>query len=114
MLSHSTYLIVHLAGLLLLALSIGGLVMPSAADRAKMLKILHGVGLFLLLLGGFGMLARLGIGWPFPAWLFVKLALWFVMGAFPVFQKKLSGNADLWVAVLLIMTAIAMGVAKPF
>ena len=115
--SHSTYLIVHLAGLLLLALSIGGMVVQkssSGSPDGKQMKVLHGVGLFLLLLGGFGMLARLSIGWPFPVWIFIKLAIWLAMGAFPVFLPKLKAGSAWIVAILLILTAIAMGVVKPF
>ena len=111
---HSTYLILHLTGLLFLALAIGGLVISKTSDNAKTLKILHGVGLFLLLLGGFGMLARLSIGWPFPVWIFVKLFTWFVLGAFPAYQGKLKGNSDLIFAIILILTSIVMGVIKPF
>jgi len=112
--SHSTYLILHLTGFLFLALSIGGFVTSQASDRAKSLKILHGIGMFLLLLGGFGMLARLSIGWPFPVWTFIKLFIWLLMGGFPSYQSKLKGNSDLIFATLLILTALAMGVVKPF
>ncbi len=48
-----------------------------------MVAMLHGTGAFLMLLGGFGMLARLGFmhGANFPGWLWVKLLVWSVLVA---------------------------------
>lgn len=46
----------------------------------KMIAITHGIGLFLILLGGFGMLARLGIIWPWPGWIVAKFIIWLAYG----------------------------------
>ncbi|MBK9066652.1 MAG: hypothetical protein IPL76_07165 [Gemmatimonadetes bacterium] len=45
----------------------------------KLLSALHGTAAFLVLLGGFGLLARLKVQWPFPSWVFIKLGIWIVL-----------------------------------
>jgi uncharacterized membrane protein YqgA involved in biofilm formation len=59
----------------------GGTRQTNAARR--LLVSLHGLGVLLILVGGFGMLARLGFrhGAMFPGWLLVKLAVWVVIAA---------------------------------
>lgn len=79
----------------------------------KRLGIAHGVGLFLVLLGGFGMLARLGLG--LTGWVNVKLAIWLVVGGLIVLRK--SPAAASWgVALVPLLAALAGYVAytKPF
>src|SRR5688572_31629681 len=85
MISHQFYNVVHIVGLVLLMAALGGItltaeatdVRPSARPR-RLVLVLHGVGAFLVLLGGFGMLARLGIvqGSTWPGWVWVKMGVW--------------------------------------
>lgn len=90
MLSHSFYNLVHVIGIILAMLALGGASILAMATPAgatprptrRLLAILHGIGVFLVLLGGFGMLARLGITQGgFPGWIWVKLAVWAVVAA---------------------------------
>ncbi len=85
--SHQFYNLVHIIGLVLIMSALGGAAtrgmtggIEPRPDR-RMLAILHGIGAFLILLGGFGMLARLGFmhGANFPGWLWVKLLVWGVL-----------------------------------
>jgi hypothetical protein len=79
----------------------------------KRLGIAHGVGLFLVLLGGFGMLARLGLG--LTGWVNVKLAIWLLVGGLIALRK--SPAAASWgVALVPLLAALAAYVAytKPF
>ena len=116
------YKIVHLVGLILLFQSLGAStfsrMLPGETDgkSGKMLTIMHGIGLFLLLLGGFGMLARLEIGFPFPVWTWVKLIIWIVLGAAPILVKKRTETARTWWTVILLLGVVAayMGLYKPF
>ena len=82
------YKVIHLIGLICLFTGIGGFLTYGFdhAPRVKMVGILHGVGLLLLLISGFGMTAKLGIG--FPVWVILKLVLWLVLGALLAFAKK--------------------------
>jgi hypothetical protein len=88
--SHQFYNVVHVVGIVLLMSALGGAAvraMGNPADASpstrRILAILHGVGAFVVLLGGFGMLARLGLagGSRFPGWLWVKLVIWAALAA---------------------------------
>lgn len=81
-----SYRAIHLVAIMLLFLSFGGLAMVVAAGgtrasnpNRKLLAALHGTAAFLVLLGGFGMLARLGLMGGFPGWVWLKLTVWLVL-----------------------------------
>ena len=88
----------------------------SVEGHKKMISILHGIGVFLLLLGGFGMLARLGIGFPWPGWLWVKLVIWFAFAGSTVMIRKSGAMAKQWTIVAGVLVALAaiMAILKPF
>lgn len=89
MISYQVYKLVHLLGVLMLFLSFGGLILQAinGGDRnhpwRKLLMITHGIGILLALVGGFGLLARIGIIWPWPGWAVTKMAIWVVLTALP-------------------------------
>jgi len=83
-------------------------------DRPKLLSIFHGVGLVLLLVAGFGMLARLGIMWPWPGWVIVKVVLFAILGGFPALSRRFDAGLGWWIAIILILLAAWTGVMKPF
>jgi hypothetical protein len=87
MFSHSFYNVVHIVGIVLVMSALGGVALHALnggtrhTNQARaLLAALHGTGALLILVGGFGMLARLGFrhGATFPGWLWVKLAVWIV------------------------------------
>lgn len=82
------YKVIHLVGILFLFAGIGGFLTYGFdhAPRVKMVGMLHGIGLLLVLISGFGMSAKLGIG--FPVWMILKLAIWLVLGALLAFAKR--------------------------
>lgn len=87
MISYSVYKVLHLAAIMLLFASFGGLALYVAAGgtraanpNRKLVAALHGTAAFLVLLGGFGLLARLGIvQGGFPLWVWIKLAIWVLL-----------------------------------
>jgi hypothetical protein len=82
----------------------------------KPVAITHGIGLFLVLLGGFGMLARLGIHWPWPGWVLVKVVIWIILGALgAVAARKTTLAQPLW-WMTIVLGGLAAYVAgnKPF
>ncbi len=90
MISHSTYLVIHLLGILLVFVSLGGVALHALNGGTKQdngarkwVAVMHGLGTVFILLGGFGMLARLGIvqGGAFPGWVWAKLVILIVLGA---------------------------------
>ena len=90
MFPHQFYNVVHIVGIVLVMSALGGTAVHAVSGGTKQTNqarglqaALHGVGVLLILVGGFGMLARLGFrhGAMFPGWLLVKLAVWLVAAA---------------------------------
>lgn len=124
MLSHSVYNIVHIVGIILAMLALGGAAILAIATPAgatprptrRLLAILHGIGVFLVLLGGFGMLARLGITHSgFPGWIWVKLAVWVVVAAALFLPRRNPALAKPLLFALPILGGLAayMAIYKP-
>ena len=82
----------------------------------KFIAIGHGLGLFMLLLGGFGMLARLGIVREMPTWVIIKIVIWLVIGAILApMKRKPQWSGWLWAVVLILVSAAAWtALFKPF
>lgn len=98
------YKYIHYLGIFFLLTGFGGLIFAEK-EKLKLATISHGVGLLLILLGGFGMQARTHIG--FPAWFTVKLVIWLVLGALVVAMKKqLMPPAASWLLVI-VLSAVA-------
>lgn len=117
------YKIIHFAGVFLLMISLGAVIayVGSGGEKKdfawrKTVAISHGVGLLLALLGGFGMLARLGIHWPWPGWVWGKFIIWLILGAMIAlaYRRILSGAMQWWTVVILGIIAAYLGGMKPF
>lgn len=113
MISYSVYKIVHIAGIMLLFLSLGGLILAAsenlklAKNSKKLWMIMHGVSLFVVLLGGFGLLARLGIVGGFPTWVWVKLIIWLALGGLVTLILKKPSFAKIFLSVVLMLGILA-------
>ena len=124
MISLNVYKLIHIFGILLVFTSWGGLVLHALNDGSKvtnagrrLVSSSFGIGLFLILLGGFGMLARLGIvQGGLPGWIWFKLGIWVVIGGlFALPYRKADAARVLWLlgpAVALL--AAWAGLYKPF
>lgn len=90
--SYSFYKVLHFVGLFLLFSGLGARLTIFALQKQGTSKIktlsgiFHGVGLILTLVGGFGLLARLQVG--FPMWIYAKLAIWLILGFITIFPKR--------------------------
>ncbi len=122
MLSYPVYKLIHLLGIFMTFVSLGGVLLYVLNNGTKVdnrcrktVAITHGIGLFFVLLGGFGMLARLQIHWPWPGWVIVKAIIWVVLGGFNVVVYRLGsrGQALWYILILLGVLAAYMGVMKP-
>ncbi len=117
---YAFYKLVHLTGILLVFLSLGGLLTHAINSGEpdhpwrKGAVISHGVGMALALLGGFGALAKLGMHWN--GWIITKIAIWVIIGALPTLLRRKPGAAKpLWIGLLaLAITAAALALFKPF
>ncbi|NND70723.1 MAG: hypothetical protein HKN43_04010 [Rhodothermales bacterium] len=119
--SATVYKLIHLVGIFAVLIAVGGICFHAAVGGAKsnekhrLATLLHGVGLFLVLLGGFGMLAKLSISVA-SGWVLVKLAIWIAIGALVAIPYRKPDQA-INVAMLTLLLAIVAGVLalyKPF
>jgi uncharacterized membrane protein SirB2 len=111
------YHIIHLIAVMALFAGTGAAL--AAADHGATRKfgaILRGVALLLLLVTGFGLLAKMGIMASMPLWVWLKLAIWMIAALLPVFVKRklLPGTAAALIALALGGVAAWLGYMKPF
>jgi len=116
------YKMLHLAGLMTLFTGVAVVAIQGKdGPLRKQALVFHGIGLFLLLLSGFGMMAILkkisGDAFSYTAgWVILKLVIWLFFGGMIVLAKNgvLKGQAAWIVCVLAGVLAAWAGIAKPF
>ena len=116
MFSYQLYKVLHVGSLFLLFTSLGGhaaLAMRGGdveKSVRKLFIISHGVALMLALVGGMGLLARIGVHWMWPGWVFAKLGIWLALGGIVAAFKRAPKAAPMlfWVVPLLGATAVAI------
>lgn len=119
--SYELYRTFHLVGALLLAFIFGGMLIyyrqmaQNASDSCvrKKLAIFHGVSLVLLFVSGFGMLAKTGVFWPLPDFVWLKFFLWVLLGSAVVAIKRLPGYYPWILLPALLFGAAWLGIYKP-
>ena len=103
--SPELYRLVHIGGVLLLFLGLGGIFAACGRDGGKpapLFLALHGVGLLVMIVAGIGRAHKLDYGWP--AWLIAKIGCWVVIAALPTMVRR--GVLPRFLAVLL---AVGLG-----
>ena len=129
MISYAVYKVIHYLGIFALVATLsaalgraalmGSRAVSTSSDDPwrRRLAALHGAALFVILLGGFGMLARLDVdhGELFPTWVWAKLAIWVVLAALVAFRRSARWSARaLVLAPLLAFAAAYVAFMKPF
>lgn len=83
---YTVYKIIHLASIIFLFTISGGVALYAANGGTrdqnvakKLVSAIHGLTLVLILVSGFGLVARIGTG--FQLWVWIKFAIWFVIGS---------------------------------
>jgi hypothetical protein len=107
------YKILHIAAIAGVAASLGALAFWTVGGNKKedaghgaLAFATHGVSLLLLLITGFGMVARLGASYA-SAWIWAKLVLWLAIGALIRFAAKSKGGAKVTWALIPLLIAVA-------
>lgn len=120
--SYEFYKIIHFAGIALVLTGLAGLLtvkMSGGALEGKTKSLVfgaHGLGLLLVLVSGFGLLARLNMVQALPGWVYGKLAIWLILGGLIALLKR-KGHIGAPLYVLLIgifIVAAYLAVTKPF
>ena len=102
--SYTTYKIIHLIGVAALAMGVGG--MMAGGEKRKLFSIVQGIALLVMLVSGFGILAKLKLG--FPHFAMAKTGLWVVIGVMPVILRKLKVPAVVGVIPILIFSGLML------
>ncbi len=115
------YKILHLLAAFMVLISLGGLATHAAngggRDSNKVrapLSVLHGLGLVISLVAGFGLIAKVGTG--FPIWVIMKLVIWLILGIALMIPNRAPQYARLLLWLLPVLGGIAawLAIAKPF
>jgi hypothetical protein len=123
MISYPIYKVLHLLGVLMVFLALGGITMHvingGGKDHSwrKSIGITHGLGLLFSLVGGFGLLARIGVSHgDFPGWAIAKLAIWalFAIMVGVVIRKKEWAKQIWFSTIFLGFVAAYLAGSKPF
>lgn len=118
--SYEFYKVLHILGLSLVVLSLGGIILhvinggsKESNGFRKGAMMTHGIGLLLLLVAGFGMLAKQGIH-SIPGWVAGKLVIWLLLGGLvAVAYKKQALARKLWLVVpVLVFVATTLAIYK--
>ena len=122
--SPDVYKLVHVAGILMVFLSLGGVALHGInggtreSNQARRLTAAtYGIGLLLILLGGFGWLGATGMmGAGMPGWTWAKLGIWMAIGALlalPTVKPELS-RLVWFAAPILGVLGAWLARSKPF
>lgn len=114
MLSYQTYKVIHLASIFIFLTSASVLLM--AKPQGKLWKIITGVSSLMILVAGFGLLARLGLTSGMPNWAIAKIVIWLVVtGLGHMVAKRFPGAAlqAYWITVTLAVLAAYLAIYKP-
>ena len=106
------YKILHILGITLLFSGLGGLCVLSISGSdsqpaKKLAGMLHGIALVLILVTGFGALAKLGMGADIPLWVWPKLVIWIVFGGIIVVIRRVPQSASALLVLLPILGAVS-------
>ncbi len=120
---YTFYIILHVTGIAFTFTALGGAAMANAAGIAKqdnparaMISAGHGIGLLLIFVSGFGLMAKIGIfGGGWPMWLILKMLIWLAVGAalVPLLRKPGVGKAALITLPLIVTLAAWLAKDKP-
>lgn len=88
MISYELFKVAHLVGVIVLFSVLGGAMVhainggtASSNAARRLMTVLHGTGLIVVLIAGFGLLARLDLmNGGLPLWVVGKLIIWLVAG----------------------------------
>lgn len=112
--SYTFYKLLHFCGIFMVLLSLGAIashrLQGGTKENFKNRKFFmgfHGVGLLLSFIAGFGLIAKAGFLFS-SGWIYVKLAVWLVLGMYPVIFYKQKQDSKLPYFGLLATLFIAI------
>ena len=107
------YYILHVSSVLVLA-AYTFYAFAAPLETRKRVMMITGIASLLALVGGFGLQAKLGYG--FPGWIIVKLVCWLGISALAGvgYRRRGAVGTLALVAIALLIIAVVMVYLKPF
>jgi hypothetical protein len=121
--SYEFYKVLHLTGIFMVISAVGAHLLNGMLGGQKQFTgkkfvgMLHGIGLLLAFVAGFGLMARLGMmGGAWPGWVTLKLVIWLFLGGVIVLPRyKPSWSKAIWIVVIVTGSfAVYLARYKPF
>jgi hypothetical protein len=121
--SYEFYLVLHLLAVFVVVgcLSAMSVHMMAGGTRdygpRKLVSMVHGIGLLVALVAGFGLLGKGGhMANGFPGWAVGKLVIWLVLGGLPaLIYRKQNLAKPLWLSIFVFAGLAAyLAAFKPF
>ena len=105
------YQVLHIVGISMVFLGYGALlarsmIAPENVSVRKLGSITSGIGLLLILVAGFGLVAKLGYIYT-ETWILVKFAIWLLLGGLIVLINRNPQLAMLLWCLLIALSATA-------
>ncbi len=112
MITYEAYKIIHLITLFLTVSCLGVIASEGRWISSKKFKGVISIVSLMVLVGGMGLIARMGYkhGEPFPLWIWVKMACWFFLNVTIVMLFKMQGKKFKPWAVVLSMVIVCLAV----
>lgn len=108
------YKVLHIFGLIITLSGLVGLMasfMSQTGEMTKKLRILwmamHGTGLLIILVSGFGLAARLNYIAQLPDWVKIKIGVWVAVGLIVILIRKARPMIKFWLPLVLALFTFA-------
>ena len=106
------YQVLHIVGISMVFLGYGALLARSMAapenvSVRKLGSITSGIGLLLILVAGFGLVAKLGYNYT-ETWILVKFVIWLLLGGLIVLINRKPQLAMLVWCLLIALSALSL------
>ncbi|HAE19681.1 MAG: hypothetical protein L7U83_02400 [Akkermansiaceae bacterium] len=97
------YKSIHFVGLIILFVGIGSLISadPKKPASFRLPAMIHGIGLLLILVSGFGLQAKLKLG--FPVWMISKVVILLALGgSIALIKRKVLPPVAIYLLVIFL------------
>jgi hypothetical protein len=105
--------LIHICGILMIFSGLVGLTAlfvnggPVRHSSRITFAIVHGFGMLLVLISGFGLAGRLGYMNEIPMWMYFKMAIWLVLGGSMVLAKRQAKMMGVLMPLWILLGTVA-------